>query len=58
MGVLAGASLFALAWVKLTRLGPVVAVMSEERGWGVHSGDLLGLVPLGLTALWAWKVKA
>jgi len=35
-----------------TRIGPVVAVISEEHSWGVHSGDVLALVPLVLAGLW------
>lgn len=43
--------LFGLAWVKVTRIGPVVLVVDESRGWGVHGGDLIGLAPLALVTL-------
>ena len=34
------------AIVKLTAIGPVIFVISEENGWGVHEGDKLCLIPL------------
>lgn len=34
--------------VKVFRIGPVIYVVSEEHGWGIHSGDFLALIPLGL----------
>ena len=32
--------------VKLLRIGPVIFVISEKMGWGVHTGDFLAFVPL------------
>lgn len=37
--------------VKGTRIGPVIGVISEKRGWGVHTGDLLALLPLTIGLL-------
>ncbi len=34
--------------VKILRIGPVISVISEKRGWGIHSGDFLALIPLGV----------
>jgi len=43
--------LFPLLWAKGTRIGPVILVINERHGWGVHLGDLLGfLVPAGVAA--------
>jgi MYXO-CTERM domain-containing protein len=39
-----------LAVVTMTRWGPVVLVISESRGHGVHAGDLV-TIPMGLAAL-------
>jgi hypothetical protein len=35
-----------LALVKLTKIGPVIFVISAEHSWGVHSGDLLVVIPM------------
>lgn len=43
-------TLGSFAFVKLTSIGPVILTISEKRGWGVHSGDLLVFVPLALMA--------
>lgn len=32
--------------VKFTKIGPIVYSISIEHGWGVHSGDLLALIPI------------
>lgn len=37
------------AWVKTTQIGPVVMIINDQRGWGVHAGDswvLAGLAPM------------
>lgn len=41
----------AFAIVKILRIGPVILVVSEEHGWGVHTGDFLAVIPLGIAAL-------
>lgn len=41
----------AFAIVKVLRIGPVIFVVSESHGWGVHTGDFLALVPLGIALL-------
>lgn len=52
MRLLFASSAFALLFtsayviVKIMRIGPTVAVISKELGWGIHSGDFLALVPL------------
>lgn len=40
----------AVAVVKGTAVGPVVLVVSEQRGWGVHVGDAAALLPLAAAA--------
>lgn len=37
--------------VKVLRMGPVILVVSERMGWGVHTGDFLALVPLGIAVV-------
>lgn len=44
----AAAASATLAWVKLTRVGPVLMVIDDRRGWGIHTGDLIVAVPAGL----------
>ena len=39
-------SVVCLFIVKFTKIGPIVFSISIEHGWGVHSGDLLTLLPL------------
>ena len=41
----------AAAIVKGTRIGPVVWVVSEQRGWGVHTGDALAILPVAVAGL-------
>jgi hypothetical protein len=36
--------------VKVAKIGPVIATISATYGWGVHTGDLLALVPAGIAA--------
>lgn len=33
------------------RIGPVVAVISSREGWGVHTGDVFGVLAGGMGAL-------
>lgn len=37
-------------WVKVTRIGPVVAVIDARRGWGVHTGDAWTLLAVAAAA--------
>lgn len=37
--------------VKVLRIGPVIFVVSEKMGWGVHTGDFLALIPLLLAVV-------
>ena len=41
--------------VKVLRIGPVIFVVSDKMGWGVHTGDFLSFIPLllavGITLL-------
>lgn len=39
-----------LTWVKVTSIGPVIAVVSRQRGWGVHTGDAWTLVGVAAAA--------
>ena len=34
--------------VKGTRIGPVILVVSEKHGMGVHTGDFLSLIPVAV----------
>lgn len=34
--------------VKVLRIGRVVHAVSLKRGWGIHSGDFLALIPLSI----------
>lgn len=34
--------------VKVFKIGPIIYTFSLEHGWGLHSGDFLALIPLGL----------
>lgn len=45
-----------LAIVKLTSIGPVVFVISNELGMGVHTGDALVLIPLSLAAVATYAI--
>lgn len=48
--------IFSTLVVKGTAVGPVILVISEARGWGVHTFDLITLIPIGfmcfLTYVW------
>lgn len=49
--LLAAGLLAASAWVvKRTAIGPVIAVINADRGWGVHTGDILALPPAAAAA--------
>ena len=37
--------------VKVLRIGPVIFVVSEKMGWGIHTGDFLALIPLLLAVV-------
>ena len=37
--------------VKVLRIGPVILVISEKMGWGVHVGDFLAFIPITLAIL-------
>lgn len=41
----AGAAFFI---VKVFKIGPIIYTFSLEKGWGLHSGDFLALIPLGI----------
>lgn len=41
----------ALFIVKGTKIGPVILVVSEKHGLGVHTGDFLALIPVSLASL-------
>lgn len=45
------AILISLAIVKLTSIGDVILVISESRGMGVHSFDLITIIPMTVAAL-------
>lgn len=49
-----GAAL-SLGIVKGTKIGPVIYVVNEDRGWGVHSGDFLAFIPAIGATLLAWR---
>lgn len=40
------AAAVSVSWVKATQIGPVVLVVDEARGWGVHAGDAWALVAI------------
>ena len=44
------AAAVSLLIVKGTRIGPVVFVVNEKYGLGVHAGDALALIPPALAA--------
>jgi hypothetical protein len=50
----------AFVLVKVVKIGPVIFTISAEHGWGVHSGDLLVIIPAAV-ALYAavryWKKR-
>lgn len=45
------AILISLVIVKLTSIGEVVFVISESHGMGVHSFDLITIIPMTVAAL-------
>ena len=48
------AFMLTVLWMKLTRIGPVVFVISERYGLGVHTGDVFGVLPLLTAAGLTW----
>lgn len=42
---------FAIGIVKLTSIGKVILVISEKRGMGVHSFDLIVFIPIAICAV-------
>lgn len=55
--LLAWASALGLAWlcIFVLRIGPVIMVVSEQRGMGVHTGDFLGFIPPLAAFLYSWR---
>lgn len=43
--------------VKGTSIGRVLLVVSEKRGYGVHVGDSLAIIPLLVAALWTHRAR-
>lgn len=37
--------------VKVLQIGPVIFVISERMGWGIHVGDGLALIPITMAIL-------
>lgn len=58
LGTWAAAGAIGFGIVKGTSWGPVVYVVNEERGWGVHTGDALVLAPALVAALVTWRLAA
>lgn len=48
-------TLFAIGVVKLTSIGEVILVISEKRGMGVHSFDLIVFIPIILCIIFTVK---
>lgn len=42
------AILICVAIVKFTAIGPIIFTISATHEWGVHTGDLVTIIPLGL----------
>ena len=52
------AILICVAIVKLTAVGPIIFTSSATHGWGVHTGDLVTIIPLGLALAYTiWTVR-
>jgi len=52
------AILICVAVVKLTAIGPIILTISATHGWGVHTGDLVTIIPLSLAlayTIWAGR---
>jgi hypothetical protein len=60
IAVWAACAVAAFVLVKVVKIGPVIFTISAEHGWGVHSGDLLVIIPVAV-ALYAavryWKKR-
>ena len=50
------AGIVSLAIVKLTSIGPVILTISAERGWGIHTFDLITIIPAIAAAIYSYKV--
>jgi len=46
----------ALALVKFTKIGPTIFTISAEHSWGIHSGDLLVVLPVAVAVIAAVKL--
>lgn len=47
--------IFSVAIVKLTSIGDVIFVISEKRGMGIHSFDLIVFIPIILCIIFTAK---
>lgn len=47
--------IFSVAIVKLTSIGEVILVISEKRGMGIHSFDLIVFIPIILCIIFTAK---
>lgn len=56
LGAWVVAGTVSLAIVKLTSIGPVILTVSAERGWGVHTFDLITIIPATAAAVYSYKV--
>ena len=41
--------------VKVVKIGPIIATLDAERGWGIHSGDFLFLIPVVIATVLSVK---
>lgn len=48
-------TLFTIGVVKLTSIGEVILVISEKRGMGVHSFDLIVFIPIIICIIFTVK---
>lgn len=56
LGSWVAAGAVSLAVVKLTSIGPVILTVSAERGWGVHTFDLITIIPVTAAAVYSYSV--
>lgn len=56
LGAWAAAGVVSLAVVKLTSIGPVILTVSAERGWGVHTFDLITIIPVAAAAVYSYSL--
>lgn len=45
-----------IAIVKLTSIGPVILTISETYGMGVHSFDLITVIPISIAFMYSLRV--